>query len=98
MGAGLEPGKVAGLIEALMAGTGTEGLGISEGVVSAAVAESRWVYADAYRRAWASIIPFVVLAIIAMWRLRGVKELMTERVEATVEKVKMEKGKGEGVV
>lgn len=89
---------MAGLIEALMAGTGTEGLGISEGVMSAAVAESRWVYADAYRRAWASIIPFVVLAIIAMWRLRGVKELMTERVEATVEKVEMEKGKGEGVV
>ncbi|PSK54304.1 hypothetical protein B9Z65_3423 [Elsinoe australis] len=98
VGAGLEPAKVAGLIEALMAGTGTEGLGISEGVLAAAVRESRWVYADAYRRAWASIIPFVVLAIIAMWRLRGVKELMTERVEATVEKVEMEKGEGEGVV
>ena len=48
---------------------------------------SRWSYAHAYRLAWASVIPFVVLALIAVAFLRGVKELMTEKVEATVERV-----------
>jgi hypothetical protein len=48
---------------------------------------SRQVYAKAYRLAWSSIIPFVVLAWIAVAFLKGVKELMTEHVEATVEKV-----------
>lgn len=43
-------------------------------------------YAAAYRLAWSSIIPFVVLALVAIWFLKGVKELMTEHVEATVEK------------
>ena len=39
------------------------------------------------RLAFASIIPFVILAIVASACLRGVKELMTEHVEATVEKI-----------
>lgn len=46
----------------------------------------RHVYAGAYRRAWAAIVPFVVLATICIVFLRGVGELMTERVEASVEK------------
>jgi hypothetical protein len=36
--------------------------------------------------AWASIIPFVVLALVAIVFLKGVSELMTEHIEATVEK------------
>ncbi len=39
---------------------------------------SEWAYAHAYRLAWAGVVPFVVL---------DVKELMTEKVEATVEHV-----------
>ncbi|PNS21811.1 hypothetical protein CAC42_409 [Sphaceloma murrayae] len=85
--AGLSEGQVPALLEALQSGMGIQELGISEAVLGAAVAESEWVWADAYRRAWASVVPFVVLAIVAVWRLKGVKELMTERVEASVEKV-----------
>jgi len=47
---------------------------------------SHRVYAKAYRNAWASIVPFVVLGLLAVIFLKGVKELMTEHVEATVEK------------
>jgi len=49
--------------------------------------ESHELYAHAYRLDYASIIPFVVLAIVASAFLKGVKDLMTERVDATVEKV-----------
>lgn len=48
---------------------------------------SHTVYAAAYRLAWSSIIPFVVLALVAVGFLKGVSELMTEHVEATVERV-----------
>jgi hypothetical protein len=61
--------------------------GATEGVWIAAVQESRAQYAQAYRLAWASIIPFVVLATVAVVCMRGVRELMTEKVEATVERV-----------
>lgn len=57
------------------------------GVPQAVVDASRHVYARAYNLAWVSIIPFVVLAIAAVACLRGVAELMTEHVEATVEHV-----------
>ncbi|KAK3363218.1 major facilitator superfamily domain-containing protein [Lasiosphaeria hispida] len=59
--------------------------GATPEVWGAAIVESRWQYTQAYRLAWASIIPFVVLATIAVACLRGVSELMTEKVEATVE-------------
>lgn len=51
---------------------------------------SEWAYAHAYRLAWWSIFPFVVIAFVAVACLKGVKELMTERVEATVENVDAE--------
>lgn len=35
-----------------------------------------------------SVIPFVVLAIVAVLCMKGVRELMTEKVEATVEHVR----------
>lgn len=54
---------------------------------------SQKAYAAAYRLAWASIIPFTVLAIVAVACLKGVKDLMTERVEATVEHVHPEESK-----
>ena len=61
--------------------------GINPGIESQAMRASQWAYAHAYRLAWASIVPFVVLALVAVVCLKGVRELMTEKVEATVERV-----------
>ena len=69
-------------------GVGLAGVpGINAVVEGKVMLASEWVYAHAYRLAWASIVPFVVLALIAVICLKGVKELMTEKVEATVEHV-----------
>jgi hypothetical protein len=93
VGAGLPAESVGALLEAIAAGEtggggGDHGVkGATEGVWIAAVQESRAQYAQAYRLAWASIIPFVVLATVAVVCMRGVRELMTEKVEATVERV-----------
>lgn len=96
--AGLPASSVPALLTALAAG-GTPSTTNVEGATNAAWAaamhESRWVYAKAYQLAWASVIPFVALAIVAVAFLKGVKELMTEKVEATVERVE-EKREGEG--
>ncbi|KAI1204586.1 MFS general substrate transporter [Annulohypoxylon truncatum] len=87
--AGLPESSVPALIEALDAGQIGSGVDAATPAVwTAAVDASRWEYAHAYRLAWASVIPFVVLAIIAVALLKGVKDLMTEKVEATVEHVK----------
>ncbi|KAF3065326.1 Vacuolar basic amino acid transporter 5 [Daldinia childiae] len=86
--AGLAMESVPALLEALAAGQ--IGLGVdtaTPAVWAAAIDASRWQYAHAYRLAWASVIPFVVLAIVAVALLKGVKDLMTEEVEATVEHV-----------
>jgi hypothetical protein len=85
-GAGLPQGSVEALLEALSAGqVGVDIEGANSTVWDAALDASQVEYAHAYRLAWASIIPFVVLAIVAIFCLKGVKELMTEKVEATVE-------------
>lgn len=85
--AGLPESSVAALLATLAAG-GSSGVdGATAAVWSAALEESKLQYAMAYQLAWASVIPFVVLAIVAVAFLRGVKELMTEKVEATVEHV-----------
>ena len=85
--AGLPEASVPALLTDLAAGEiGGKVNGATAAVWQAAVKESEWQYAHAYRLAWASIVPFVVLAIVAVACLRGVKELMTEKVEATVEK------------
>ena len=52
---------------------------------------NEWAYAHAYRPAWASIVPFVALALVAVVCLKRVKELMTEKVETTVEHVDVQK-------
>ncbi|KAI1653984.1 MFS general substrate transporter [Daldinia decipiens] len=86
--AGLATDSVPALLEALAAGQiGLEVDTATPAVWAAAVEASRWQYAHAYRLAWASVIPFVVLAIVAVALLKGVKDLMTEEVEATVEHV-----------
>jgi hypothetical protein len=73
--AGLSEGKLSGIP------------GATESVIAAAMDASHWSYARAYRLGWWSVVPFVVLATVAVACMRGVKELMTEKVEATVERV-----------
>jgi hypothetical protein len=84
--AGLPAESVPALLKALEEGTRANVTGATAAVWAAAVDESQWQYAYAYRLAWSSIIPFVVVAIVAIACMRGVKELMTEKVEATVER------------
>jgi hypothetical protein len=85
--AGLPSSSVPALLAAFASGTGFSDIpGASPAILGAATSASQETYAAAYRLAWASIIPFVVLAIVAIIFLKGVKELMTEHVEATVEK------------
>ncbi|KAI1280184.1 major facilitator superfamily domain-containing protein [Xylaria sp. FL0933] len=87
--AGLPESSIPSLLQALEAGDiGSDAVqGANATIWAVAVSQSQWQYAYAYRLAWASVIPFVVLAIVAVALLEGVKELMTEKVEATVEHV-----------
>lgn len=87
VGAGLPESSVPDLLAALAAGTQDGVKGATEEVWSAAMDASHDEYAHAFRLAWSSIIPFVVIAIVAIWFMKGVRELMTEKVEATVEHV-----------
>lgn len=59
--------------------------GANQEIAAAAWDASHWSYARAYRLAYWSVVPFVALATIAVLSMKGVKHLMTERVEATVE-------------
>ncbi|KAJ2896245.1 hypothetical protein MKZ38_005739 [Zalerion maritima] len=89
--AGLPQSSVEALLEAIANSLTRESVpGATEDVWNAALDASHNEYAHAFRLAWASVIPFVVLALIALAFLKGVKELMTEKVEATVEKLKVE--------
>jgi hypothetical protein len=65
--------------------------GINAGIEGRVMLANEWAYAHAYRPAWASIVPFVALALVAVVCLKGVKELMTEKVETTVEHVDVQK-------
>ena len=86
--AGLPKSSVPALLAAFAKGTGFDAVpGNNAKIMASASLASEWAYAHAYRLGWASIVPFVVLALVAVGCLRGVKELMTERVEATVERV-----------
>ena len=85
--AGLPRSSVPALLAAFSSGEGFDAVpGINPGILTTATNARYHVYAAAYRLAWSSIIPFVVLALVAIAFLRGVKELMTEHVEATVER------------
>lgn len=84
--AGLPSSSVPALLEAFSTGTGFTAVpGFNDVILEAATNASHHLYAAAYRLAWASIIPFVVLALVAIAFMKGVKELMTEHIEATVE-------------
>ena len=85
--AGLPTSSVPALLAAFSSGTGFADIpGVSPTILAAATHASEEAYAAAYRLAWASIIPFVVLALVSIVFLKGVKDLMTEHVDATVEK------------
>lgn len=87
VGAGLPSSSVPALIGAIAAGSGFDTVpGLNEHILDAALSESYRLYANAYSLAWASIIPFVVLAMVAIFFMKGVKELMTDYIPATVER------------
>jgi len=89
--AGLKSSQVPALLEAFATGTGFDDVnGLTPSILAAATNASEWAYAHAYRLAWASIVPFIVIAIVCVACLKGVKDLMTEKVEATVEHVVVE--------
>ncbi|KAL9115355.1 MAG: hypothetical protein Q9227_000676 [Pyrenula ochraceoflavens] len=96
--AGLPRSSVPALLAAFQSGEGFDQVrGINATILAAATEQSHWTYARAYRLGWASIIPFVVIALVAVAFLRGVKDLMTEHVEATVEKVGFKQDSAEGL-
>ena len=89
LGSGLPSSSLPALFQALAAGEpgAIQAVpGMNPRILAAAENASHWAYAHAYNLAWASVIPFVVLAFVSVACLKGVKELMTDHVEATVEK------------
>ena len=87
--AGMPASSVEALLAAMETGEGlTEIPGITDSSLGAAVVTSQHVYARAFNVAWWSVVPFVVLALVAVACTKNVAELMTERVEATVEDVR----------
>ena len=97
--AGLPETSVPALLEAFATGQGFDAVPGSDGAILAAAADaSRWAYTRAYRLAWWSIFPFVIVALVAVSCLKGVKELMTEKVEATVERDSTAKAESRAVV
>ena len=96
--AGLPSESVPALLDALAAGQLTGVDGATDTVWAAAVSENKAQYAAAYRLGWASIIPFVVLATVAIVCMRGVSDLMTDKVEATVERAGKDHGEEEKTV
>lgn len=94
VGAGLPTSSIPAFLEAMATGVGlTDVPGANGKVLVAAAKASEWAYARAYNLAWWSIVPFVVIALISVACLKGVAELMTERVEAPVEHVEQTHGK-----
>jgi hypothetical protein len=100
--AGLPQSSVGALLKSMKGATATtaKGKGVpgaNAEIMKAAWQASYWSYAKAYRLGWWSVVPFVALATISVACMTGVKELMTEKVEATVEhqssdeSIKMEK-------
>ncbi len=68
--AGLPESSVKALLGALAQGETTGVPGATPAVWAAALDASHWQYAYAYRLAWSSIIPFVALALIAIFFMR----------------------------
>jgi hypothetical protein len=88
--AGLPQSSVAALLKAMKGATATtaksQGVpGANPEIMRAAWDASYWSYARAYRLGWWTVVPFVAIAMISVASMKGVKELMTEKVDATVE-------------
>jgi len=88
--AGLPQSSVAALLKSMKGATATtaKGQGVpgaNAEIMKAAWSASYWSYARAYRLGWWSVVPFVAMATISVACMKGVKDLMTEKVEATVE-------------
>jgi hypothetical protein len=88
--AGLPASSVAALLKGMKGSSASKfrGKGVpgaNEAIMNAAWDASHWSYARAYRLGFWSVVPFVALATIAVACMQGVKKLMTEKVEATVE-------------
>lgn len=99
--AGLPASSVAALLKSMKGSTATKAKGqgvpgANPEIMKAAWDASHWSYARAYRLGFWSVVPFVALATIAVACMKGVKNLMTERVEATVERESDDEGKGLG--
>jgi hypothetical protein len=100
--AGLPQSSVAALLASMKGKTATTAKGqnvpgANAEIMRAAWTASYWSYTKAYRLGWWSVVPFVALAAISCACMKGVKELMTEKIDATVEHeskdeaIKMEK-------
>ncbi|KAI4645508.1 uncharacterized protein J4E78_009421 [Alternaria triticimaculans] len=99
--AGLPESSVPALLKGMKGSSASKfrGAGIpgaNETIITAAWDASHWSYARAYRLGYWSVVPFVALATIAVLSMKGIKHLMTEHVEATVERESDDEGKGLG--
>jgi hypothetical protein len=88
--AGLPQSSVAALLKSMKGATATTAKGQGVTGANAEIMRAAWQasyssYTKAYRLGWWSVVPFVALATISVACMTGVKELMTEKVEATVE-------------
>jgi len=80
--AGLPESSVPSLLEAFGRGIPLSTVpGATEAVIAAASKTSQDLYAKAYAVGWASIIPFVVVAMVSVYFLKSVSSQMTEHVE-----------------
>ncbi|KAJ4370022.1 hypothetical protein N0V83_005786 [Neocucurbitaria cava] len=96
--AGLPPSSVAALLKSMKGSTANKAMGqgvpgANAEIMRAAWNASYWSYTRAYHLGWWSVVPFVAIATICVACMKGVKELMTERVEATVERESDDEGK-----
>lgn len=90
--AGLPASSVPALLQALQQGHAAvaDVPGANATILASAVSASQGAYAHAYHRAWACLIPLVVVAMAAIACLKDVKHLMTDKIEATVERGRVE--------
>jgi len=92
--AGLPPSSLPKLLSAMHGRAPKEALkrvpAITPAITAAALNASHWIYSKAYQKAWLSIVPFVVIAIVCLFFTKDVKNQMTDKIEASVEKPKVE--------
>ncbi|KAL5118065.1 hypothetical protein ACEQ8H_004052 [Pleosporales sp. CAS-2024a] len=87
LGAGLPESSLPALFKAFATGEGFDAIpGVTPAILGAATNASRWAYTHAYRLAWWSVLPFAIIALVSVACVKDVSALMTEHVEATVER------------